>query len=111
MQVHTGEITAAKDQTKKLSFVAEENIAYCWMYGDQLTKLCFDKNDPGFQSISDTTYENLGTALGEMESEKLMVEDNFSMGNIETIKMIMRMSSASSLKTFLWIRNMVCAKN
>ena len=41
---------------KYLSFVTEETIAVCFMYGDMLTSLRFDINDEKFKQIAERAY-------------------------------------------------------
>ena len=53
-----GEIAEAKDEDKYLSFVTEETIAVCFMYGDMLTSLKFDINDEN-RKIADIKRINL----------------------------------------------------
>ena len=80
-----GKITEAKDEDKLLSFVTEESIALCFMYGDTLTSLKFDLSDVEFQKIADTPFKYLGHALGEYESKYLLVDNNYSLEDVETI--------------------------
>lgn len=44
-----GQITEAKDNEKYLSFVTEETIASCFMYGDMITRLNFNLDDEAFK--------------------------------------------------------------
>ena len=41
---------------KYLSFVTEETIAVCFMYGDMLTSLRFDINDEKIKQIAERAY-------------------------------------------------------
>lgn len=83
-----GEITEAKDEDKYLSFVTEETISECFMYGDMLTSLKFDINDEKFKQIADTPFKYIGGALGEYESKYLLVDNNYSLEDINTIIML-----------------------
>lgn len=83
-----GEIAEAKDEDKYLSFVTEETIAVCFMYGDMLTSLKFDINDEKFKQIADTPFKYIGGALGEYESKYLLVDNNYSLEDINTIIML-----------------------
>lgn len=83
-----GEIAEAKDEDKYLSFVTEETIAVCFMYGDMLTSLRFDINDEKFKQIADTPFKYIGGALGEYESKYLLVDNNYSLEDITTIIML-----------------------
>lgn len=76
------------DEDKYLSFVTEETIAICFMYGDMLTSLKFDLNDEDFKKIADTPFKYTGNSLGEYESKYLLVENNFSLEDINTIAML-----------------------
>lgn len=80
-----GKITEAKDEDKLLSFVSEETIALCFMYGDTLTSLKFDLSDTEFQKIADTPYKYIGHSLGEYESKYLLVDNNYSLEDVNTI--------------------------
>lgn len=83
-----GEIVEAKDEDTYLSFVTEETIAECFMYGDMLTSLKFDINDEKFRQIADTPFKYVGGALGEYESKYLLVDNNYSLEDISTIIML-----------------------
>lgn len=80
-----GKITEAKDEEKLLSFVTEETIAICFMYGDTLTKLKFDLDDEEFKKIADTPFNRIGNSLGEYESKYLLVDNNYSLEDVNTI--------------------------
>lgn len=80
-----GKITEAKDEDKYLSFVTEETIATCFMYGDMLTSLKFDLNDEEFIKIADTPFKYIGGALGEYECKYLLVDNNYSLEDVNTI--------------------------
>lgn len=103
-----GEITIAKDRDKMLSFVNESNIVKCYMYGDVLTKFVFDKANEKFKEIEDCKVRYLG-GLGEYESEKLLTEKNYSVGDIETIKMII--GFCNSKRDFICLFYNRCAGN
>lgn len=83
-----GKITIAHDEEKLLSFVEEKNISKCVMYGDVLTKICMDRNDPNFQSICKNEVRFLGGALGEYECKKLLVEKTYSLEHKEGIRVL-----------------------
>ena len=81
----SGKVTMAKDEDKYLSFVTEETIPMCFMYGDMLTSLKFDLNDEEFIKIADTPFKYIGGALGEYESKYLLVDNNYSLEDVNTI--------------------------
>lgn len=83
-----GKITEAMDEDKYLSFVTEETIAICFMYGDMLTRLKFDLNDEEFKKIADTPFKYTGNCLGEYESKYLLVDNNYSLEDVNTIVML-----------------------
>jgi len=85
------QITIAADPDKALSFTNSANIAKCFWYGDQLTKLCFEKNNPLFKQIQNTPYRCLGTPLGEYETKKLVVEKNYSLKLKSTIRLLVEL--------------------
>ena len=87
-------ITVAEDNEKKLSFVNEKNILKCYMYGDLLTKFCFDKNNAKFLEICNERYEVLSGGLGEYQSSKLLTEKIYSLQKIDTIVMLLGFSNS-----------------
>ena len=89
-------ITTAEDSEKKLSFVNEKNILKCYMYGDVLTKFCFDISDEKFQTICNEKYHYIGGGLGEYESSKLLTENNYSLQKVETISVLFKLAKVPS---------------
>lgn len=85
-----GHITVV-ETGEKLSFVSEDTIALCFMYGDKLTKLDFDISNKEFQTISDCEVEYVGLVLGEYRSEKLLTEEEYSLEDLDTIKLMFSM--------------------
>jgi len=85
-------ITTAKDRVKKLSFVDEEHIGMCIIYGDTLTRLNFDLNDKNFQAIENCEVKRVGNFFEEYESEKLLPAENYSLEELITLKMIIQMT-------------------
>ena len=65
-----------------------ETIASCFLYGDMITKLNFNLSDEKFQKIANTPIKYIGHTLGEYESRYLLVEQNYSLRDITTIKML-----------------------
>ena len=94
------EITRAKDPDKGLSFTTEEYITKCFMYGDQLTKLCFSQDNPKFLEIQNNTYKSIGSALGELETDSLLVEKIYSLKHKETIRLLVSMIPDIGVSTF-----------
>lgn len=91
-----GQITEAKDTEKYLSFVTEETIASCFMYGDMITRLNFNFSDENFQKIANTPIKYIGNVLGEYESKYLLVEQNYSLKDITTIEMLFELVQNNS---------------
>ena len=85
-----GVISIAKDSEKKLSFVDEEHLSVCIVYGDMLTRLNFDLNDKNFQTIENCEVKRVGNRLNEFECEKLLPAENFSLEELSTLKMILQ---------------------
>ncbi len=83
-----GKITEAINEDKYLSFVSEETISICFMYGDMLTSLKFDLNDKDFNKIAHIPFKYLGNSLGEYESRYLLVENNYSLKDVNTVVML-----------------------
>lgn len=81
-------ITKAKDKDKLLSFTNEENIFKCFMYGDQLTELCFSNNNPLFKKIKNNSYRYIPSALCEYETKKLVTKKNYSLKSKSTIRLL-----------------------
>ena len=86
-----GEITYAEDPDKGLSFVDDKHIARCCMYGDMLTKLNFDMRDEKFNYIKNEKVRITGSALGEYEARKLLVECNYPLDKVDNIKLLFSM--------------------
>lgn len=85
-----GHITVA-EEGGKLSFASEETIANCFMYGDKLTKLNFDIDNEMFRKIKDCEVDYIGNSLGEYRSERLLVEKEYSLKDLNTIKLLFSM--------------------
>jgi hypothetical protein len=96
-----GEIVEAKTQDKLLSFVEEENLAMCFMYGDTLTKFDFSLENPKFIEIKDTEYHYIGGGLGEYEAAKLLVDKNYSLKDIDTIVFLIKIAKSNDLRILL----------
>lgn len=90
-----GEITVAKNRDKLLSFVNELNIVKCYMYGDCLTKFVFDNANIKFKEISNSQVKYIG-GLGEYESNKLLTEKKYSLGEIGTIKKVIEFCNSKT---------------
>lgn len=91
-----GEVTCAKDKDKALSFVDDQHIARCFMYGDTLTKLCFDLGNEKFKEMENIPVHYIGNALGEYETTQLLVEKNYSLADPDTIKLLFSMVANTS---------------
>lgn len=78
------------------------------MYGDFLTKFVFDTANEKFKEIGDCQVKYLN-GLGEYESEKLLTEKRYSVGEIETIKMIIDFCNSKRDLTSLFYNR--CAGN
>lgn len=101
-----GKITEAMDGDKYLSFVTEETVAICFMYGDMLTSLKFDLNDEEFKKIADTPFKYTGNLLGEYESKYLLVDTNYSLEDVNTIvKLFDYVTSTEQLITIFFFTN------
>lgn len=83
-----GKITEANDEEKFLSFVTEETIAICFIYGDMLTSLKMDSSDEEFNKIANTPIKYINSIFGEYESKYLLVENNYSLEDVNTIAML-----------------------
>lgn len=89
-----GVISTAKDSEKKLSFVDEEHIGKCIVYGDMLTRLNFDLNDKNFQVIGNCEIKRNGNSFNEYECEKLLPAENYSLEELSTLKKVIQMAKS-----------------
>lgn len=85
-----GVISTAKNSEKKLSFVDEEHIGKCIVYGDMLTRLNFDLNDKNFQAIENCEVKRVGYSFEEYECDKLLPAENYSLEDLDTLKMLIQ---------------------
>ena len=67
-----GSVVVAEDADKYLSFVPSSHIALCSMYGDTLTKLNFNLENPLFDSIKNEKYRFINSVLMEYDAKKLL---------------------------------------
>ena len=95
-------IIAQNPEHQFLSFTSEENIGKCFMYGDQITQINIDLNDPEFQKIADTELSCPGSSLGEYRAQKIYTGKNYSMRDPSNVAMVIRMSNMSALRCFIW---------
>lgn len=96
-----GKITVAKDAEKKLSFVPSAYAGTCSMYGDQLTEFNFDLHNPKFQEIANNPVKIWGNAFHEHETEQLLVKQNYSLADIETVKKVIEMGNEQSIRILI----------
>ena len=97
---------ADKASTYCLSFVEDEYVGRCFMYGDTLTKLCVDSSLEEFRQIEKEPVSFVdGSQLGEMRCSKVMVEKNYSLKNKESIKLIFENSNYGSIIRLLSYRS------
>ena len=89
-----GVICTAKDSEKKLSFVDEEHIGKCIVYGDMLTRLNFDLNDRNFQAIENCEVKRVGYSFEEYECDNLLPAENYSLEDLNTLKMLIQMTKS-----------------
>ena len=84
-------IVEAKDEEIGLSFVPDDTIMLCYMYGDQLTNVCMDINNPLFIMIGDNPISKEKGVWKARETRKLIVEKNYSLRKKETIRLLISM--------------------
>lgn len=80
-----GEITTSDNG---LSFVSEDDIAGCYMYGDLLVKLNFDMKDKNFKKIAESNYIQTNPRMGEYVTTNLLTEKIYSLEKLETIRLL-----------------------
>ncbi len=85
-----GHITIGENEGP-LSFVSDETIVNCFMYGDMLTELNFDVRDVKFQEIMDCQVDPIGNSLGEYQCNKLLTKANYSLSDPKTIYLFFSM--------------------
>ena len=92
---NTGLVTESEELEldNALSFVSNEDISTCFMYGDVLNKLCFDKSNDKFKEIENYPTKRFNNSFREYKSFKLLVEKQYSLAKLETIRMIFDMVS------------------
>lgn len=92
---NTGLVTESEklELDNALSFVSNEDISTCFMYGDVLNKLCFDKSNDEFRKIENYPTKKLNNSFREYKSFKLLVEKQYSLADPETIRLIFNMVS------------------
>ena len=95
-------IIAQNPEHQFLSFVSEEDIGKCYMYGDQITQIIIDLNDSEFLKIADTKLGYTGSALGEYRAQKIYTGKNYSMRDPANVAMVLRMSNFSAMGSFIW---------
>ncbi len=87
-----GKSVESKDKENMLSFVRDEDLYKCWMYGDQITEFVFDKRDEKFEAISSNMAYETGNTFGEIKTDFLLVKENYSLSNIKNVKKIIDLS-------------------
>ncbi|WP_428244753.1 hypothetical protein [Eubacterium sp. Marseille-QA0814] len=98
-----GEITTSDNG---LSFVSEDNIAACYMYGDVLVELDFDMNNDKFRKISNSNYVKTGGSFIEYRTTNLLVKKIYSLEKLETIRLLFEKAS-----TLLQIQGLISGYN
>lgn len=87
-----GLLVESMDKDMMLSFVRAEDLYKCWQYGDQITKFKFDIEDEGFKKIADCPAYETGNWFGEIKTDYLIPESNYSLANYETLVIIIQNS-------------------
>lgn len=93
------------DNYRPLSFVSGTNLGKCFLYGNQITKFVFDTQNEDFKKIENTPIQMIcASSLDEIRTAKLVVEKSYSLKDIETIKMIIKMSDNDAARQFLTVK-------
>lgn len=95
-------IIAQNPERPFLSFTSQEYIGNCHMYGDQITQINIDLNDPEFLKIADTELGHIGASLGEYYAQKIYTGKNYSMRDPSNVAMVLRMSNVIAMRCFIW---------
>lgn len=96
-----GEIVTADDKFKFLSFVPSEYAGVCSMYGDQLTEFNFDIDNKSFQKIAHQEVRYYANTFHEYDAKQLLVKQNYSLEDLDTIRTIIQMGNAKSIRTLV----------
>ena len=100
-----GHIVESMDKDCGLSFVRANDLFKCWRYGDQITKFVFDLNDQKFNEIADKPAYETGNNLGEIKTDYLLPDKNYSLSQPETILLIIQLSEEKAEKAVITIFN------
>lgn len=95
---HSMETIEAKDKDMMLSFVAAKNLYLCFSFGDQITQLLFDVNNPSFQKIMELPAYTQNNSVGEIKTDFLIPLNSYSISEPQTLKHIVDLSSENRYK-------------
>ena len=101
-----GRVTETGEDDEWLTFYGSRDIGKCVGFGDQLTRISFNKNDKDVRKMMNNTVVFMDNEFNEMRTKELKVERQFSLSNPETIAKIIDMSSIASLRVFF--KNTFC---
>jgi len=87
-----GIIVESGDKDCGLSFVRDDDLYKCWMYGDQITKVVFDLGDKQFAEIADFPAYETGNTFGEIKTDYLIPQMNYLLSSPETVVRILKLS-------------------
>lgn len=89
---HSMRLIEARDKEMMLSFVSAMDLYRCISFGDQITELLFDVNNPRFQEIMDNPAYIQGNSLGEIKTDYLIPIRSFSISEPSTLQLIVDLS-------------------
>lgn len=95
---HYMEIIEAKDKEMMLSFVAAKNLYLCFSFGDQITQLLFDVNNPSFKKIMELPAYIQNNSVGEIKTDFLIPLNSYSISEPQTLKHIVDLSGENRYK-------------
>lgn len=95
-----GSITVAEDLEHGLFFTESSFVSNFIMYGDILTKLCMDVNNPKFIKIAHNEVRHYTN--GFYETKEILVEKNYSLAHKEGIRMLFEITPFQDFK-FLFL--------
>lgn len=81
-----------------LCYAPGQNIMGCIPYGDQLTEIVFDSNNPLFRMIADEEIRYIGGIFNEHCSRVVLTGESYSLSDPNTIKRIVQMTPMEELR-------------
>ena len=81
----------------RICYVPATKVISCIPYGDQLTEIIFDCNNPLFKKIENESVYYIGGSLEEYNSRSVVTGKNYSLSDPSTIQRIIDMTPTDNL--------------